>query len=82
MLLEVMFSLPSLPHPHHPPHSPSLALSLQVLQSLYESDVVSEEAVVAWAEEKKFASEQDRVFLDKAAPFIKVRNEGIRGVLQ
>ncbi len=42
----------------------------QVMQLLYDSDVVSEEAILAWAEEKGSAEEDDKVFLEKAQPFL------------
>ena len=38
---------------------------------LYDEDVLSEEALVAWADEKENASEEERVFLSKAAVFMK-----------
>ena len=46
-------------------------LGVQVLQVLYDDDVLSEEALVAWADEKDNASEEERVFLSKAAAFMK-----------
>ena len=42
----------------------------QVLKVLYDDDVLSEEALVAWADEKENATEEERVFMTKAAPFI------------
>jgi len=42
----------------------------QVLQQLYDADVVSEEAFIAWADEKEHAEEHDRAYLKKAAKFI------------
>jgi len=42
----------------------------QVLQLLYDSDVISEEALLSWAEEKESAEESDKVFLHKAKPFL------------
>ena len=44
---------------------------VQVLKLLYDSDVVEEAAVLAWAEEKKLAEAQERVFLEKSGEFIK-----------
>ena len=42
----------------------------QVLQLLYDADIISEEAILAWAEEKGNAEESDKVFLEKAKPFL------------
>ena len=42
----------------------------QVLQLLYDSEVISEEAILSWAEEKESAEEEDKVFLEKARPFV------------
>jgi len=42
-----------------------------VLQLLYDADVVEEDAFFKWAEEKAHADEEDRLFLAKAADFIK-----------
>ena len=36
-----------------------------MLQQLYDGDVMSEEALLAWAEEKKHADESDKVYLKK-----------------
>ncbi len=43
----------------------------QVLQLLYDAEVVEEDAFIKWAEEKVHADAEDRVFLDKAAEFLK-----------
>ena len=42
----------------------------QVLKLLYDEDVVSEEALLQWADEKEHASEDERAFLAKAAQLI------------
>mmetsp|Transcript_1893 Transcript_1893/g.5530 ORF Transcript_1893/g.5530 Transcript_1893/m.5530 type:complete len:764 (+) Transcript_1893:77-2368(+) len=42
----------------------------QVLKQLYDHDVLVEDALLAWADEKAEASAEDKVFLQKAAPFI------------
>ena len=42
----------------------------QVLQLLYDGDVMSEEAILSWAEEKESAEEDDKIFLRKARPFL------------
>ena len=46
------------------------SFTTQILKELYENDVLSEEALVAWADEKENATEEERSFLVKAAPFI------------
>eukprot|EP00887_Chlorella_sp_A99_P001611 scaffold8.g1611.t1 len=46
--------------PHH----------LQALKALYDLDVIGEEALLQWAEEKAHASEEEKHFLAKAQPFI------------
>ena len=43
---------------------------MQVLQLLYDADVIEEDAFFKWAEEKAHADEEDRLFLTKAADFI------------
>ena len=42
----------------------------QVLKELYDREVLSEESLLKWADEKKEATEEERVFLNKAAPLI------------
>ena len=42
----------------------------QVLQQLYDADIVGEDAFSAWAGEKEHADEEDKVWLTKAAPFL------------
>ncbi|KAG1674676.1 hypothetical protein FOA52_007200 [Chlamydomonas sp. UWO 241] len=42
----------------------------QVLQAMYDADVLSEEALLAWADEKEHADKDDRVLLDRSAKFI------------
>ena len=42
----------------------------QLLQQLYERDVVDEAAFGAWASEKEHADASERVYLDKARPFL------------
>ena len=37
----------------------------QLLQQLYEGDVLSEEALLSWAAEKEHADESDKVYLLK-----------------
>ena len=42
----------------------------QVLQLLYDCDVISEDAILAWAEEKGNADDSEKLFLEKAQPFL------------
>ncbi|CAI7934582.1 unnamed protein product, partial [Closterium sp. NIES-54] len=58
--------LPFSLHPSPPPRSRP-----QVLEALYDRDIVSEEAVMAWADEKQFADAADKVFVERSAAFIK-----------
>jgi hypothetical protein len=59
------------PKPTHPPLQPGeagplfAAVFAQLLQQLYEGDVVDEEAFGAWAGEKQHAEAGERVYLDK-----------------
>ncbi|CAI5483388.1 unnamed protein product [Closterium sp. Yama58-4] len=51
---------------------PELApIFVNVLEALYDRDIVSEEAVMAWADEKQFADAADKVFVERSAAFIK-----------
>lgn len=43
---------------------------MQVLEVLYDKDVVEEDAILQWAHEKEQGDEEDRVFLNKAHRFI------------
>lgn len=43
---------------------------VQVFQQLYDAEVVSEEAFIAWADEKEHADASEKVYLQKAAKFI------------
>ena len=43
---------------------------LQVLKELYDGEVLSEEAILQWADEKAEATEEERVFLNRAAPLV------------
>jgi translation initiation factor eIF-2B subunit epsilon len=47
----------------------------KVLHMLYDMDVISEESVLAWAEEKAEAEEHDKKFLKLAQPFIDWLND-------
>lgn len=46
------------------------AVVTQVFSLLYDAEVVSEEAFVAWSEEKQQADEAERRFLELAQPFL------------
>jgi translation initiation factor eIF-2B subunit epsilon len=41
-----------------------------MLKLLYDEDVVAEEAVLEWADEKAHADDSERHFLNLAAPFV------------
>ncbi len=41
-----------------------------MLKLLYDEEVVSEEACIAWADEKEHADESEKVYLKKAGDFI------------
>ena len=43
---------------------------MQVLKELYDGEVLSEEAILQWADEKAEATEEERVFLNRAAPLV------------
>lgn len=44
----------------------------QILQELYDKDVISEEAIIAWASEKQQADESDKLFVKQCEKFIQV----------
>ena len=46
------------------------AIVLQLLEVLYDKDVLEEDAVLQWAQEKEHGDEEDKVFLKKAEKFI------------
>ena len=47
------------------------------VKALYDVDVVEEEAILAWADEKEGAPPEERVFLERAAEFVDwLREEG------
>ena len=48
-------------------------VNLQVLQLLYDKDIIREEAILSWESEKLGADEADRVLLKQAQSFIEVR---------
>ena len=43
---------------------------MQVLKELYDGEVLSEEASLEWADEKAEATEEERAFLNRAAPLV------------
>ena len=45
---------------------------LQILPYLYDKEVVSEDAILRWAEEKENADESDKVFVKQSDAFIQV----------
>jgi translation initiation factor eIF-2B subunit epsilon len=53
-------------------HKEFAPLFSQVLHMLYDIDVVSEDAIIAWASEKQYADESDKVFLKQSEKFIQV----------
>lgn len=42
------------------------------MQVLYDKDVISEDAIMAWALEKQDADDIDKVFVKQSEPFIQV----------
>ena len=44
----------------------------QILPYLYDKEVVSEDAILRWAEEKENADESDKVFVKQSDAFIQV----------
>ena len=47
----------------------------QILQLLYDQDIVDEDAILRWADEKEEADESDKVFVKQSEQFIQVRAE-------
>ncbi len=47
-----------------------LGFPLQVVKLLYDDDIIEEDAVLVWADEKQMAEEDERKYLKKAAAFI------------
>lgn len=45
-------------------------LAMQVMKLLYDEEVLEEDAVLAWADEKTMAEEDERKYLQKAAAFV------------
>lgn len=45
---------------------------LQILYQLYDQEVIREEAILRWDDEKREADESDRIFVRQAETFIKV----------
>ncbi|KAG0628658.1 hypothetical protein M758_1G043500 [Ceratodon purpureus] len=51
-------------------HKDFAPLFSQILQVLYDKDIISEDAIMAWADEKQDADDHDKVFLKQSEPFI------------
>ena len=45
---------------------------MQILPYLYDKEIVSEDAILRWAEEKENADEPDKVFVKQSDVFIQV----------
>ncbi|KAG1338014.1 translation initiation factor eIF-2B subunit epsilon [Cocos nucifera] len=43
-----------------------------ILNHLYEKDILSEDAILSWAEEKEGADESDKIFVKQSEPFLKL----------
>ena len=43
---------------------------IQVVKLLYDKDIIEEDAVLSWADEKQMAEEDERKYLRKAAAFV------------
>lgn len=46
---------------------------LQILHILYDKDILQEDAILRWADEKEGADESDKVFVRQSEKFIQVR---------
>jgi translation initiation factor eIF-2B subunit epsilon len=44
----------------------------QILPFLYDEEIVSEDAILRWAEEKEHADQSDKVFVKQSEAFIQV----------
>ncbi|XP_076881218.1 uncharacterized protein LOC143529278 [Bidens hawaiensis] len=51
------------------------AVFVQILSLLYDKDIIQEEAIINWANEKEDADESDKVFVKQSAKFIQWLNE-------
>ncbi|KAM0054557.1 putative W2 domain, nucleotidyl transferase domain, trimeric LpxA-like superfamily [Helianthus debilis subsp. tardiflorus] len=51
------------------------AVFVQILHMLYDKDIIQEEAILNWAEEKEGADESDKVFVKQSEKFIQWLNE-------
>ncbi|CAI5973888.1 unnamed protein product [Closterium sp. NIES-64] len=66
--VEVLLTFEEVCNESRPEFAP---IFVNVLEALYDRDIVSEEAVMAWADEKQFADAADKVFVERSAAFIK-----------
>lgn len=46
---------------------------MQILTLLYDKEIIEEDAILRWADEKKDADESDKFFVKKSESFIQVR---------
>ncbi|KAG0601733.1 hypothetical protein M758_11G136100 [Ceratodon purpureus] len=51
-------------------HKEFAPLFSQILQEMYDKDIISEDAIMAWAKEKQDADDNDKVFVKQSEPFI------------
>lgn len=54
-------------------HANLLRARYQVLKLLYDNDILTEDALLAWADEKAEASAEDKVFLQKVCMLQRLR---------
>lgn len=56
----------------YPTEPDFLPFSFQILWHLYDQEVIQEDAILKWDDEKKEADESDKVFVKQAEKFIQV----------
>ena len=47
-----------------------ITVSLQVIKLLYDMELVEEDAIIMWADEKQMGSDDDQKYVKKAATFV------------